>query len=73
MRCQACDAMLSRQPRFIYLEDGSKIEDSVCPTCRHIAFNKFDVLEKDYMFAEITEFFTLLNPHGMTLAKESPY
>lgn len=73
MRCQACNKMLSRQPRYIYLEDGEKIEDSVCPACRHLAFSTFDVLEKTYQFADLTDFQDLFNPSGLTSSKESVY
>lgn len=68
-RCQACDVIMNRTLGFITLEDGTKIEESLCSNCRDISTSEYSLLDKEYAH-EDSVILSVLFPDGMSRPKK---
>ena len=74
MKCRACDCLMTGHAGWVVLEDGSKIEEEWCSSCRSIAFDEGSVNEKSFALEDITnEINSLVSKDGVTTPHFVPY
>lgn len=66
-RCLSCDRIPVRALGTFTLQDGTKVEETLCGNCKAAAFEEYCITDKVYAHGNF-DIFQLSHPHGVTPA-----